>query len=176
MRSSSSDMVTSGTGVNSTSWNDEGLERGIKSVEKGLFPSDTRLFGTEAPSFWELFCLSLELTPHPSAIVRATSSLEAPSLLKSIPPPPPPPTPPGPFVPSLQNRRYFFKFFQSIEGQRTSFVARLSSGAPRLLRACLRSPGKRRKKHSCFAGQFVPLSQLLRKLSIWIPVYLALCA
>lgn len=51
MRSSSSDMVTSGTGVNSTSWNDEGLERGIKSVEKGLFPSDTRLFGTEAPSF-----------------------------------------------------------------------------------------------------------------------------
>ena len=51
IRSSSSDMVTSGTGVNSTSWNDEGLERDIKSVEKGLFPSDTRLFGTEAPSF-----------------------------------------------------------------------------------------------------------------------------
>ena len=49
--SSFGDMVTSGTGVNSTSWNDEGLERGIKSVEKGLFPSDTRLFGTEAPSF-----------------------------------------------------------------------------------------------------------------------------
>ena len=53
--------------MSSTSWNDEGLERGLKSGDKGLFPSETRRFGTEAPSLREPFLLPFVLSPHPSA-------------------------------------------------------------------------------------------------------------
>lgn len=63
--SSSGAVVTSGTGVSSTSWNEEGLERGTKSGDVGLFPSDVRRFAKEGLSFRELF-LPAALSPHPS--------------------------------------------------------------------------------------------------------------
>ena len=62
------DTVTSGTVVSSASWNDEGLERIMKSDDRGLFPSDTRRFGME--SLRLVFLVFAVLSPHPSAKVK----------------------------------------------------------------------------------------------------------
>lgn len=70
LSSSYGDIVTSGTVVNSASWNDEGLERIVKSADRGLFPSDTRRFGMDAASLRWGFLLFTVPSPHPSAKVK----------------------------------------------------------------------------------------------------------
>ena len=64
------DIVTSGTVVSSVSWNEEGLERIMKSEDRGLFPSDTRRLGMDAASLRLVFLVFAVLSPHPSAKVK----------------------------------------------------------------------------------------------------------
>lgn len=73
--SSYGDTVTSGTVDSSVSWNDEGLERIMKSDDRGLFPSDTRRFGMDAASLRLGFLLFAVLSPHPSVKVKMTYKL-----------------------------------------------------------------------------------------------------
>lgn len=69
-RSSSGEIVTSGTVVSSASWNDEGLERIVKSGDRGLFPSDTRRFGYDTASLrWGVLVLVVPC-PQPSTNVQ----------------------------------------------------------------------------------------------------------
>ena len=75
LSSSYGDIVTSGTVVSSASWNDEGLERIIKSDDRGLFPSETRRFGMDAASLRLGFLFFAVLSPHPSEKVKIKHKL-----------------------------------------------------------------------------------------------------
>ena len=79
LSSSCGDIVTSGTVVSSASWNDEGLERIMKSDDRGLFPSDTRRFGLGAASLQLRFLFFTVLSPHPSAEVKNKYKLKDPN-------------------------------------------------------------------------------------------------
>lgn len=70
--SSYGDTVTSGTVDSSASWNDEGLERIMKSDDRGLLPSDTRRFGMDAASLRLGFLFFAVLSPHPPVKVKMT--------------------------------------------------------------------------------------------------------
>ena len=70
LSSSYGDIVTSGTVVSSASWNDEGLERVMKSDERGLFPSDTRRLGIDAASLRWGFLVFTVPSPQPSAKIK----------------------------------------------------------------------------------------------------------
>lgn len=73
LSSSCGDIVTSGTVVSSASWNDEGLERIMKSDDRGLFPSDTRRFGMISLRLGFLFFAVI--CPHPSVKIKVKYKL-----------------------------------------------------------------------------------------------------